>query len=390
MTIFKHTSFVLILSPLALATASCGHAASGDSPPAPAASEAPFTVTEETSYDEPWAIAVEPGTGRIFVTEKGGTIRNYQPASGVEGIVSGAPKVDYGGQGGLGDIAFAPDYETSRMIYLSWAEAGPGNTRGAAVGRGTLSCGGENDEVCRIEGLTVIWRQSPKVSGRGHYSHRIAFSPDGQYLFIASGERQKMDPAQDLSGNLGKVVRLNLDGTPAAGNPMAEQGGIAAQIWSWGHRNILGLAFDAEGKLWEVEHGPRGGDELNLVKPGSNYGWPIVSNGVHYNGDPIPDHETRPEFTPPAISWTPVIAPGDMAFYNADLFPEWQGDLLIAGLGSSALVRVEFDGETAREAARYNMDARIRDVAVGIEGTIFVIEDGEGGRLLQLYPAVSE
>ena len=381
-----------ILSPAALLVASCGHAATGDSAPPEqvARKDAPFSVSEESHFDEPWALAVEPGSGRIFVTEKRGTIRHYQPASAVEGSVGGVPEVDYGGQGGLGDIAFAPDYEASRMVYLSWAEAGPGDTRGAAVGRGQLECSGENDEHCRLAGFEVIWRQVPKVTGRGHYSHRLAFSPDGQYLFVASGERQKMAPAQDLGTNLGKIVRLTLDGTAAAGNPLAGKPAPTDQLWSWGHRNILGLAFDPQGRLWELEHGPRGGDELNLVQPGRNYGWPLVSDGVHYNGDPIPDHATRPDLAAPAVNWTPVIAPGDMIFYSAGEFPEWDGQVLIAGLGSQALVRVAIEGESAREVARYDMGMRLRDIVQGIDGSLWVVEDKGKGRLLRLAPKIAE
>lgn len=172
-----------------------------------------------------------------------------------------------------------------------------------------------SETACALQDLSVIWHQ-PKVSGRGHYSHRLAFSPDGQFLFIASGDRQHMTPAQDLTNNLGSIVRLLHDGTAAQGNPFAGQGSPSDQIWSFGHRNILGLAFDLEGRLWDLEHGPRGGDELNLVREGANYGWPVVSEGKHYGGETIPDHATRPDLSAPAVSWNPVIAPGDMIFYQ--------------------------------------------------------------------------
>lgn len=348
-----------------------------------------FTVTEHGTFAEPWAAAFEPGTGNLFITEKEGKIKFYQPATGKTGLVSGVPKVDYGGQGGLGDIAFAPDYQTSRTIYLSWVEAGAktgdGDTRGAVVGKGTLVC--EDQDRCAIAGLNIIWRQAPKVSGRGHYSHRITFSPGGQYLYIASGDRQKMQPAQDRSNNLGSVVRLTLDGAPAPGNPFADDGRVASEIWSYGHRNILGLEFDPRGRLWGLEHGPKGGDELNLVKAGANYGWPVVSNGVHYNNDPIPDHTTRPDFAAPAISWTPVIAPGDFIFYNGAMFANWRGDALIAGLSSNAIVRVSFDGDTVTETGRYDMGERIREIVEGPDGAIWVLEDTGNGRLLRLTPA---
>lgn len=331
-------------------------------------------------------MAFAPGTPVLFVTEKAGTLKFLDTASGQMGTVSGLPKVDYGGQGGLGDIAFLPS-ETSetldrRTIYLSWAEAGEDDTRGAVVGKGALVCG--EAESCTIEGLSVIWRQTPKVTGRGHYSHRLSISPDGRYLFVASGERQKMQPAQDTTNTLGTIVRLNLDGTPAAGNPMAEKGGVTAEIWSYGHRNILGMDWDAEGRLWEVEHGPAGGDELNLVKPGANYGWPVRSNGDHYNGDPIPDHDPADGFAQPALSWTPVIAPGDMVVYKGGMFPGWEGRALMVGLGSQALVEVALEGETAREIARWEFDNRLRAMAVGPDGALWIAENGKGGKVLKL------
>lgn len=351
----------------------------------------PFAVREITTFSEPWAIAFAPGTPVLFVTEKAGALKFIDTATGTAGTVSGLPDVAYGGQGGLGDVAFLPAEASAslggRTIYLSWAEAGEDDTRGAAVGKGRLVCGAPT--ACTIEGLSVIWRQTPKVTGRGHYSHRLSISPDGRYLFIASGERQKMSPAQDTRTTLGKIVRLNLDGTPAAGNPMADAsrdpgGGVTAEIWSLGHRNILGMDWDAQGRLWEVEHGPAGGDELNLVKAGANYGWPIRSNGEHYNGDPIPDHADDDGFAQPATSWTPVIAPGDMLIYSGTMFPGWNGHALIAGLGSMALVDVALEGERAREVTRYAFSNRLRSLAEGPDGAIWLAEDGKSARLLKL------
>lgn len=344
-------------------------------------------ITEHGSFAEPWAAAFAPGTPVLFVTEKEGTIRFVDTRSGRMGTVTGAPVVDYGGQGGLGDIAFLPSEAGgtlgTRTIYLSWVEAGEGDTRGAAVGRGTMVC--EEADACRIEGLRAIWRQ-PKVSGRGHFSHRIEVSPGGEHLFVSSGERQKMAPAQDTANNLGSIVRLNLDGTPAAGNPLAGQAGKAQDVWTWGHRNVLGLDFDAQGRLWDLEHGPAGGDELNLVQPGRNYGWPVVSEGDHYDGKPIPPHSTRPEFAAPAVSWNPVIAPGDFIFYRGDLFGDWKGQALIAAMKPAGLVRVAIDGTSAREIARHAFDERIREIVEGPDGAVWLLEDGEGGRLLKLKP----
>ena len=231
----------------------------------------------------------------------------------------------------------------------------------------------------------IIWRQEPKVTGRGHFGHRLAISPDG-FLFITSGERQKFNPAQDMNQNLGKIIRLNDDGSVPASNPFANRGGITKQIWTLGHRNPLGLAFDSAGRLWSHEMGPRGGDELNLIKRGDNYGYPIVSNGDHYDGTPIPDHATRPEFTAPKISWTPVISPAGFIIYSGNMFPQWKSSGLIGGLSSEALIRVSIKGETAFEAERFNMGKRIREVEQGPDGAIWVLEDGAGGRLLKLTP----
>ncbi len=374
--------------------ASCANAETGDSAEstgeviATTGPTTPFQAREVATFEEPWAIAFAPGTPVLFVTEKSGKLKFLDTATGQQGTVSGVPQVDYGGQGGLGDVAFLPAESSAtlggRTIYLSWAEAGEGDTRGAAVGRGKLVC--PEPTACTIEGLSMIWRQTPKVTGRGHYSHRIAFSPDGKYLFVASGERQKMQPAQDTTVTLGKIVRLNLDGTPAAGNPLAEKGGVSGEIWSWGHRNILGIDWDAKGQLWEVEHGPAGGDELNLVKPGANYGWPVRSNGDHYNGDPIPDHEPTDGFAQPAASWSPVIAPGDMLIYSGDLFAAWKGHALMPGLGSKALIDVALDGEAAREAARFGFEKRLRTIAQGPDGAVWIAEDGKGARLFKLTP----
>lgn len=383
-----------LLSPLAVAVASCAGAAPGEKRDGGEASVKDGLRTQVLAqFKEPWAMEFDQGTGILLVTERGGTMK-FRTPDGKIGTVSGLPKVAYGGQGGLGDVVFAPGQAGSgktldgRTIYLSWAEAGDGDTRGAVVGRGTLACA--TPLSCQLNGLKVIWRQTPKVTGQGHYSHRIAFSPDGKYLFVSSGERQKFTPAQDLTGNLGKVLRLNLDGTPAAGNPFANRGAPSDQIWSYGHRNLLGLAFDPQGRLWDMEHGPAGGDELNIIKPGQNYGWPLVSNGDHYDGRAIPRHSTRPDLAAPAISWNPVIAPGNFMFYTGTMFPQWRGQALVGGMKPNVLVRVAIEGEKAREVARTPMPHRIRDLAQAPDGSLWVLEDGkesDAGRLLRLTPA---
>ncbi len=276
-----------------------------------------------------------------------------------------------------------PDFADNALVYISYAEAGEGDTRGAAVARARLQLDEEGGG--RLDGLEVVWRQVPKVAGRGHYGHRIAFGPDGK-LWISSGERQKFDPAQDMQANLGKVIRLDDDGGVPADNPFASQGGVAAQVWSLGHRNPLGLAFDAQGRLWEHGMGPAGGDELNRIERGENYGYPIVSNGDHYDGRPIPDHDTRPQFNAPEVTWNPVISPAGLVFYDGAAFPQWRGDAFIGALSGQALVRVEFDGDGAREAERFAMEDRIREVEQGPDGALWLLEDGEDGRLLRLRP----
>ena len=379
---------MVAVSPAALLIASCSQAQTGDSPAATPSASA-FAIEEKGTFDSPWAMAFAPGTQVVFITEKPGTMKFVDLASGRLGTVTGLPQVALGGQGGLGDVAFLESESSAtlgrRTIYLSWAEAAEGQARNAALGKGTLVC--EEADACRIEGLQVIWRQSPKVASPGHFSHRIEFSPDGKYLFLGSGERMQGEPAQALDNNLGKVLRLNLDGTPAAGNPFAERGGVSREIWSSGHRNLAGLQFDLDGQLWDLEHGPAGGDEINKVAPGSNYGWPVRSNGNDYDGDDIPDHTADDGFTKPAIFWNPVIAPGDFIFYSGKLWPEWRNQAIAAGMGSMALVRVSLEGEKGTEEARYAMGKRIRDIVEGPDGALYVIEDGGGGRLLKLTPA---
>lgn len=342
-----------------------------------------FKVTELGRFNEPWAMSFLPD-GRLLVTEKKGVLR-LRATDGAQITVDGVPAVVYGGQGGLGDVLPHPGFASNGWVYLSYAEAGEDNTAGAAVARAKLV---EDDQGARLDGLQVIWRQVPKVSGRGHYGHRLAFDADGK-LWIASGERQKFDPSQDMQSNMGKVLRLNDDGSSPADNPFVDHpqaSEVTRQIWSLGHRNPLGLDFDARGRLWVQEMGPAGGDELNMIQRGGNYGYPIVSNGNHYDGTPIPDHATRPEFIPPVVGWTPVIAPAGLIVYDGKLFPSFQGNIFIGGLLSQSLVRVQIEGDQAHEAERYAMGARIREVEQAPDGSLWILEDGSRGRLLQLSP----
>jgi len=341
----------------------------------------PFVVTPVAEFNEPWAMTFLPDGG-MLITEKRGRLLAVTPDGKQSRVVEEVPNVDYRGQGGLGDVVLHPDYAGNGLVYLSYAEAGIGNTRGAAVARGRLALRGDTR---LLENVEVVWRQYPKVLDDGHYGHRIALDRDG-YLFISSGERQKFEPAQDMTGNLGKILRLHDDGRVPEDNPFFERGDVTAQIWTLGHRNPLGLAFDAAGRLWNTEMGPLHGDELNLVIMGHNYGYPLVSNGDHYNGDPIPDHDTRPDLEAPKAWWKPSIAPGGLMFYSGELFPEWQGSAFIPGLGSRALIRVEIDGDSAREAERFEMGKRIREVEQGPDGSIWLLEDGDDGRLLRLTP----
>lgn len=355
--------------------------------------ERPFSIETITAFDEPWSLAFLPD-GRMLVTEKKGNLRVVTQDGSQSGPVEGLPDVAYSGQGGLGDVILHPDYPDNGMIYLSYAENGIGDTRGAAVARGVLEIG---ERGARLSDVEVIWRQYPKVLDDGHYGHRLAFDDDG-FLWISSGDRQKFTPAQDMQSNIGKILRLNDDGSTPDDNPfvnyieqdpLVDGVGPYDEIWTLGHRNPLGMAFDADGQLWVIEMGPAGGDELNRIERGANYGYPIVSNGDHYDGREIPDHDTRPEFAEPVITWTPVISPGDLMIYDGDLFGDWQGDAFAAGLSSQAIVRIGFDGDGAYEVERYDMGARIRSIEEAPDGSIWVLEDerrDSQGRLLKLMP----
>lgn len=350
--------------------------------PAAALNTAPFAIAEKATFNEPWAITFLPGTPFALVTEQGGRMLLWKEGSAAV-PVSGVPQVAAGGQGGLGDVIALGNAgaDGSQPVALSWVEESGGGF-GAVVATASIN----PISGAALRDLKIIWKASPKASGRGHFGHRLALAPDGQHLFITSGDRQKFDPAQDMSGTLGKVIRVKLDGSAPADNPFAEKGGATAQIWSLGHRNPLGIVFDDQGNLWTHEMGPAHGDELNKVERAANYGYPIVSNGNHYDGRDIPDHPTRPEFRAPDLWWNPAISPAGMTFHSGAGYAGWGPSLLLGGLSGEALVRISLKDGKASKAERWNMGARIREVETHADGSIWVLTDGPNGKLLKLAP----
>ena len=350
-------------------------------PGAPQPTNLPFLVQVVADFESPWAMTFLPD-GLMLVTEKAGTLYLLSTDGQQRRQVAGIPTVASEGQGGLLDVVLHPGFAKNRLVYFSYSETGQGGT-GVVLARGVLADGSQP----ALQKVETLFRAVPYVDGDGHFSGRIAFSPDG-HLFFTNGERQKFDPSQDPKATLGKVLRLTDEGKPAPGNPLTAKGFHPA-VWSYGHRNLLGIAFDAGGNLWEQEMGPMGGDEVNLILPGRNYGYPIVSDGDHYDGKPIPDHRTRPEFATPKVVWNPVISPGGLMVYSGKLWPQWKGDLFIGGLSSQALIRVDVDGTNARKGDQWSMGERIREPEEGPDGAIWLLEDGrrEGrGRLLKLTP----
>ena len=354
----------------------------------------------------PWGLVRLPD-GRLLITEKPGRLRIYADGR-LSPPIDGVPATSYreraGEQGGLLDVAVDPDFARTRRIYLSYSEAAQqqpsdeadtGDARfgkfldltdrvlsGGAVASATL-------DGTRLTDVQVIWRQIPKTLARGHYGHRLVFGRDGT-LFITSGERMRFDPAQNVSSNLGKVVRINTDGSNPADNPFAGKPEARGEIWSLGHRNMLAAAVHPmSGQLWVAEMGPLGGDELNIIQPGRNYGWPVVSNGDNYDSSEIPDHPSHPEFEAPLRTWTPVISPSGALFYEGSLFP-WRGDLVLGGLSSKALIRLTVDGTDIRSEERIDMQRRVRDVIQDADGSLLVITDDKNGELLRLTPSARD
>jgi glucose/arabinose dehydrogenase len=387
-------------------------------PSASAATDAPFTITEVTTFNAPWAMDFLPGsgvrlTGAALVTEKGGKLWLVNASDGAKQEISGVPAVVAKGQGGLLDVVASPSFAGDQFVYLTFSEPSQNGGSQLALARAKLVMG---NSPPRLDQLQVIWR-NPTGGQGGHFGARIAFAPDGHSLFLSAGERQRFTPAQDPSLPMGKVLHLTLDGKPAADNPWAGRTGAAtvqvtdppedseaaktapsrsvnwpgtnltpSETWTSGHRNPLGLAFAPDGRLWEVEMGPKGGDELNLIVKGRNYGYPRVSNGTNYNGVDIPDHKADDGFEPPKLWWTPVISPGGLIIYSGDLFPQWKGDALIAALSGQALLRVDIDGDKARKSDEWAMGRRIRAVDQGPRGEVYLLEDGPNARLLRLEP----
>lgn len=382
----------------------------GDQPPE---ASLPFATTDVATFNLPWRLAFLPD-GRMLVTEKVGPVWLVSE-QGEKIQVANTPAVYYQGQSGMHGVFLSPHYDTDRSIYLTYSEPGEYGG-GLAMARARLNV---TDASATLENFEVLWRQMPKGRG-GQEGAQIAFSPDAEYLFLSVGDRQRFYPAQDPDWPAGKILRLTLDGKPAPGNPSFGQTGAAsieltdppkdtevgktapavetytftgpnltpAETWASGVRTPYGLAFSPDGELWEVEHGPRGGDELNLIEKGKNYGWPLVSYGMNYNRVPIPGHETRPDLTEPVLYWTPVIAPGNLMFYTGtQTFPQWNGSGFVSGLRTKTLNRIIFDGHGgAKTAERWDVGRRIRDVEQGPDGSLWMLEDANPGALIHVTP----
>jgi glucose/arabinose dehydrogenase len=385
----------------------CAQQNFGESKPGP---DKPFVATQVATFEFPWSMTFL-ADGWMLVNEKPGHIWLVD-GKGTKVPVANVPAVEYKGQGGLLFVTTSPTYKRDHQVYITYSEPGDGGSS-LAMARATLTIG---KGTASLDNLKVLWSEFPKGQG-GQFGGYIAFAPDKKSLFLTVGERQRFSPAQDPNTQLGKILHLTLDGKPAADNPMAGKLGAdtlplfappkdtealktvtptmvklpgpnlaPSETWATGFRTPYGLAFDSAGRLWEAEHGPRGGDELNLIERGKNYGWPLVSYGVNYDGVAIPSPTTRPDLTEPVIYWVPVIAPAGLTFYKGKMFPKWDGSAFIGGLGTQSLIRVAFDGAKAREAERWAMGARIRFTAEGPDGALYVLEDAKEGHLVRLTP----
>lgn len=405
----KHLAFAGLFLAIA-ATGASAQVNAGRQRPEP---NPPFTVTQVTTLNLPWKIAFLPD-GRMLITEKVGGME-LVTQQGEKTPVTNIPAVVWRGQGGMLGVFLSPHYAKDHFVYLTYSEPGEPGGSSLALARAKLKL---DKNAASLEGLQVIWRDGERGEG-GQFGAQVAFSPDSKYLFLSVGERQRMTPAQDPNQPLGKILRLTLDGKPAPHNPMAGKTGAPivpiidppedteaaktapvvrtytfpgpnltpSETWCTGLRTPYGLAFAPDGRLWELEHGPRGGDELNLIEPGKNYGWPLVSYGKNYNGVPIPNPDTRPDLAKPVIYWLPVIAPGNLMFYKGAMFPQWNGSALATGLISKALIRITFDANGGAQAVdRWDIGFRVRDAEVAPDGALWLIEDAKPGRLVRLTP----
>jgi glucose/arabinose dehydrogenase len=359
----------------------------------------PIRVERLASLESPWGMALMPDGG-ILVTEKAGRLRIYRGGA-LSAPVAGVPAVVSRGQGGLLGVAIDPAFATNRLVYLYFSEAAeqqPANAREAPDRRfstfiDTTDVGVRGGAVARarldgnaLRDLRVIWRQVPKTIGRGHYGGRLAFGTDGK-LYVTSGDRMRFDPAQDSTSNLGRVSRIDPDGSIPADNPFASNPRASRDTWTFGHRNPLGIAVEpGTGRLWIHEMGPLGGDEVNVLERGRNYGWPLVSNGDHYDGSHIPDHVTSRAYALPAHAWTPVVSPSGLVFYTGSLFPDWKGSMLLGGLSSQSLIRITMRERRVAEEERIYMGRRIRDVLQAPDGAVLLLTDGPSAHLLRLVP----
>jgi len=353
---------------------------------APPATQGQAQVTQLAGgLEHPWSLAFLPD-GSLLITERAGRLRRLDAQAMLSPPLQGVPQVHAQGQGGLFDVVLSPGFARDRLVYLSYAESN-GDRSGTAVGRGRLS-----EDTRRLEDFKVIFRQEPKLSSGQHYGGRMVFGRDGS-LFISLGENNRRPTAQDLDKLQGKIVRINADGSVPDDNPFAGRAGARAEIWTYGMRNPQGMALNPwTGELWEHEHGPRGGDEINILRPGLNYGWPLATYGINYSGFAIPEAkgETLPGMQAPLYWWKKSPAISGMAFYDADRHPAWQGSLFIGALAGQALIRLQLkDGKevVAEERLLQDRNARIRDVRQGPDGELYVLTDAGEGALLRVAPA---
>lgn len=397
----RHAGYLCAVAVAALALSSCGGGDGGTTapptggaptpsppPPAPPPSPPPpttaVTATTVATLSNPWAMVFLPD-GRLLVTERGGDLRVVTQAGAIGAPIVGVPAVVFEGQGGLLDVALDPSFATNNIIYLSYAARQfPAGDPSLHVARATLAI--DANGAGRLNGLTVVWRGGA-VNDSRHFGGRIAFGPDGK-LYFTAGERHQGNPAQVLTNNLGKIFRINPDGTLLADNPFQNDGASVQNpaVWTLGHRNPYGLVFGTNGTLYESEMGPDAGDEFNIITKGANYGWRVVAEGSD-GGEALPPHSTHPEFTAPAKFWNPNIAPAGMIQYTGSRFVDWGGDFVLAGLVSQGLVQVHVSGTTATEVRRIALGQRVREVEQGPDGAIWILEDGGAGRLRKLVPA---